>query len=160
MVNSPTQRLKDASMLISFLSPFLRKGSISGKAEVKMITGLLNLLLEIMPHPSYSMTPIILTRMTKNSSIPGVGTTRITQLKHLIFPPPTSVKKNGRCNIPGSSVFYSSFNFITNIKEMHTGIGDIVSHSKWRYKTGEAPLNVFPIFFITKSSKDVHNPLS
>ena len=160
MVNNPKQRLKDTSILISVLSRFLRKGSITGEAEVKLITGLLNILLEIMPHPSYSVSPVVITRMTKNSSIPGVGTTRITQLKHLIFPPPTSVKKYGRCNIPGSSVLYSSFHFITNMKEMHTAVGDIVSHSKWRYKTGEAPLKVFPIFFITESSKDTHNPIS
>lgn len=98
--------------------------------------------------------------MTKNSSIPGVGTARITQLKHLIFPPSTSVKKYGRCNIPESSVLYSSFNFITNMKEMHTGIGDIVSHSKWRFKTEESPLKVFPIFFITESGNDTHNRIS
>jgi len=45
--------------------PFLRIGSITGIEEQKVITGLLDLLLQIMPHPAYQVCPTELTRITK-----------------------------------------------------------------------------------------------
>ena len=113
-----------------------------------------------MPYPGYQMQPAELTRLTRNASIPGVGNDRIKYLKHLIFPPGEAVTKYGRCNIPKSSVFYSSFHFITNMKEVHVKLGDIVTHSKWKMKDGIGPLNIFPIYFITNLDDRPHNALS
>jgi hypothetical protein len=147
-------------MLTRALTPFLRLGSIEGKEEQKLITGLLDLLLLIIPYPAYRVYPAELTRITRNASIPGVGTNRISLLKQLIFPPKAAVTKYGRCNVPNSSVFYSSFHFITNMKEVHIKVGDIVTHSKWKLKDPSRPLNVFPVFFLTNMEDRAHNPLS
>jgi hypothetical protein len=86
-----------------------------------------------------------------------VGENRINLLKHVIFPPEEAVTKYGRCNVPKSSVFYSSFHFITNMKEVHIKVGDIVTHSKWKLKDPARPLNVFPIFFLTNIDDRAHN---
>jgi len=113
-----------------------------------------------MPYPAYQVCPTELTRITKNASIPGVGENRIHLLKHVIFPPEEAVTKYGRCNMPKSSVFYSSFHFITNMKEVHIKVGDIVTHSKWKLKDPTRPLNVFPIFFLTNIGDRAHNGMS
>jgi hypothetical protein len=46
-------RLRDVKMLTQYLLPFLRTRSIAGMEEQKVITGLLDLLLQIMPYPAY-----------------------------------------------------------------------------------------------------------
>lgn len=145
---------------MQFLTPYLKSGSIAGKQEQRVITGLLDLLLQIMPYPAYKVCPVELTRITRNASIPGVGNSRISLLKQVIFPPENAVTKYGRCNVPKSSVFYSSFHFITNMKEVHIEVGDIVTHSKWRLIDPSRPLNVFPIFFLTNTDDKPHNGLS
>jgi hypothetical protein len=147
-------------MLTRFLSPFLRTGSIASEKEQKQIAGLLDMLLIIMPYPAYQIYPTELTRITRNAGIPGVGTSRINHLKHVIFPPEASVTKYGRCNVPNSSVFYSSFHFITNMKEVHIELGDIVTRSKWKLKNPSIPLNIFPIYFLTNMEDRPHNSLS
>ena len=142
------------------LSGFLKPGTIRGPEELKLISGILDLLLQIMPHPAYQMQPAELTRLTRNASNPGVGNDRIKYLKHLIFPPEGAVTKFGRCNIPKSSVFYSSFHFITNMKEVHVQVGDVVTHSKWKMKDSAGELNIFPIFYLTNLDGRPHNGLS
>jgi hypothetical protein len=124
---------------------------------VKLI---LDSFLNHLPHPDYFISPATITRLTKNSNIPGIGLNRLTKVEHISHPKTEFVKTYGRCNIPGSPVFYGSFNFITIMKEMRVKKGDIVTHSRWRLKSNATSLKVFPIFFLTESSRNVHNSLS
>lgn len=70
---------------------------------------------------------------------------RIWNIDHLKYPPKKCVKSYGRCNMPGQSVLYATFNSLTALSEIRPEIGDIITTSKWRMKP-DVTLRHCPIF--------------
>lgn len=97
-------------------------------------------------------------RLTINKRVIGENK-RIDSIKYLKYPPPKLVKKYGRCNLPGESVLYATFNFMTAIAEMKPERGDIITRSIWKCKN-ENHLKYCPIFYHQPTSGEVINPRS
>lgn len=140
------------------LSPYLFRGSIFERDLIK-ISGLVDALVKILPMPVYNLTPSQLIRATLNKSIPDVGNQRITEIRHLKYPPSNVISKYGRCNMPKMSILYGAFHFITAIKELRPALNDLVTKSEWNLKENRS-LRCFPIFFLTNSDKNTHNEIS
>ena len=83
-------------------------------------------------------------RLTINKRVIGKNK-RIHNINFLKYPPAAKVSNYGRCNYPKQSIFYSSFFHMTAINEMKPRIGDIVTFSVWRAKSGTT-LKYCPIF--------------
>ncbi len=83
-------------------------------------------------------------RLTINKKVIGKNK-RIHDIKFLKYPPSENVVNYGRCNYPKQSIFYGSFFHMTAINEMKPRIGDLVTFSVWRAKTGTT-LKYCPIF--------------
>lgn len=85
-----------------------------------------------------------LTRLTINKKIHN-SNKRIYDINHLKYPPAHLVSSYGRCNIPGQSVLYAGFDWITILSELKPLKGDLITTSKWRVKN-DASLRFCPIF--------------
>ncbi|OWP74135.1 hypothetical protein [Flavobacterium oreochromis] len=97
-------------------------------------------------------------RVTINSNILG-SNTRITEIKHLKYPPKEFVKKFGRANKIEESVLYATFDPITALSEMRPKLGDLITISTWKLKTNYY-LTVTPIFKNSTKNGEVHNGMS
>lgn len=95
-------------------------------------------------------------RITINKNVVGANK-RIHDIDFLKYPPANKVSKYGRCNLPGQSVFYSSFFSITALNEMKPKIGDLITQTTWRVK-GNQSLIYCPIFKNQPIDKEVLNP--
>ncbi|MGP8216903.1 MAG: hypothetical protein ACLQQ4_15155 [Bacteroidia bacterium] len=98
----------------------------------------------------------IITRLTVNRRVLEVNK-RIHEIKHLKYPPPKNVTKYGRCNLPGQSVLYGTFNELIAFNELKPRIGDLVSISVWRMKENEM-IKYCPIFKIPPINNGTINP--
>lgn len=149
----------DAIYLITrSLEKFLQKNSIK-EPDLVSIQQKLDSLFGYIPLPKYECIPARLERLTINESVPPFNNERINEIKYIKYPPVEFVKKYGRCNVLNHSMFYGAFNFLTIMGELKPGIGKAVTHSEWVLKE-DAPLKMFPIFFITKADSKGHNSLS
>jgi hypothetical protein len=97
-------------------------------------------------------------RVTINSNILG-SNTRITEIKHLKYPPEECVKKFGRANGIKESVLYATFDPITALSEMRPKLGDLITISTWKLKTNY-DLTVTPIFKNSTKNGELHNEMS
>ncbi|MEX2409847.1 MAG: hypothetical protein WD607_00510 [Candidatus Paceibacterota bacterium] len=97
-------------------------------------------------------------RITINKRVIGENN-RIKYIKHLKYPPRKLVKKYGRCNLPGESVLYGTFNFLTAIAEMKPERGDLITRSIWTC-INDNQLKYCPIFYNQPTSGEVVNPRS
>jgi hypothetical protein len=70
---------------------------------------------------------------------------RINDLNYLANPPEKCVKRYGRANNIGESVFYATFDPLTALSEMRPNIGDLITISNWKLKN-DYKLRIAPIF--------------
>lgn len=84
---------------------------------------------------------------------------RIDCITHLKYPPSELVTKYSRCNLPGESVFYGTFNPLTALAEMRPEKGDMITRSIWRCNS-DKQLKYCPIFYHQPTSGEVVNPRS
>jgi hypothetical protein len=96
-----------------------------------------------------------LKRITINKNVIG-SNKRIHNIKYLKYPPSDKVKKYGRCNLPGQSVFYSSFLTFTAMDEMKPRVGDLITETTWKVKA-EQPLIYCPIFKNQPTEENILN---
>ncbi len=87
-----------------------------------------------------------LERITINKRILGTNK-RIRNIDFLKYPPADKVKKYGRCNLKGESIFYGAPLITTALSEMRPKVGDLITKSIWRLKE-EHTFKVCPIFHI------------
>ena len=144
---------------LNSLRPFLVKGSIN-EATSKWLHNNLDKLIPFFSSPIFEMRFPKLHRITINKNIFGGNNQRIEEVKFLKYPPADKVSKHGRANLIGQSLFYSTSNPITAIKEMKPKVGDLITTSIWRQKEDGYYLKISPIFKITSLNGVVHNELS
>lgn len=72
---------------------------------------------------------------------------RITEIKHLKYPPSEFVNRYGRCNLKKESVLYASPLYMTAMNEMRPKIGDLITKSTWKLRNNHM-LKLCPIFHI------------
>jgi hypothetical protein len=82
---------------------------------------------------------------------------RIHDINFLKYPPADRVKKYGRCNLPGQSIFYGTFISLVAINEMRPKVGDLITESTWRLK-GNQEIIYCPIFKNQPIQKGILNP--
>ena len=87
----------------------------------------------------------ILERMTINRNVLGENR-RIHDSKFLKHPPKDRVKKYGRCNLIGQSIFYASALRTTALSEMRPKVGDLITKSIWALNKKDKRIRVAPIF--------------
>ena len=145
-------------LLTSSLNKYLQKNTIN-ESDLKSIQSQLDILFYHLPLPTYNCIPARLERLTINERLPQGNNDRINEIKYLKYPPKESVTKFGRCNILNQPILYGSFNFHTVIDELKPNVGKVITHTEWALKK-EAPLKLFPIFFITNIGNGPHNPMS
>jgi hypothetical protein len=87
-----------------------------------------------------------LERITINKRILGTNK-RIRNIDFLKYPPADKVKKYGRCNLKGESIFYGAPMITTALSEMRPKVGDLITKSIWKLKE-EHTFKVCPIFHI------------
>ena len=146
------------SVLNSF-RPFLRTGSIT-EASSNWLHENLNKGIPFFSSPIFEMRFPELQRITINKNLFDGQNKRIEEVKFLRYPPADRVSKHGRANLIGQSVFYSTSNLITAMKEMKPNVGDLITTSIWRQKEDGYFLNISPIFKKTSLNGRVHNKLS
>ena len=145
--------------VLNSLRPFLQKGSIS-EARAKWLLGGLDNAITFFSSPIFDMRFPDLQRLTINKNLFGGHNTRINEIKFLKYPPADKVSKYGRANLIGQSIFYSTSNPITAMKEMKPQLGDLITTSTWKQKEDDYYLKISPIFKITSLAGDIHNELS
>jgi hypothetical protein len=92
-------------------------------------------------------------RVTINRNILG-SNKRIKDIEFLKYPPAEKVTKYGRCNLPGSSVFYGTFSMLHALKELKPRVGDLITISTW-YTDKEL---IYRPIFRNQPTNDLHNP--
>jgi len=97
-------------------------------------------------------------RITINRNILGKNS-RITEVRHLKYPPKECVNRFGRANNIQESVLYATFDPITALSEMRPNIGDLITISTWRLKTSY-DLTVTPIFKNSTKNGVIHSSIS
>ena len=151
--------LQQCKAVLNSFRPFLNKGSIS-EATSKWLHETLDKAIPFFSSPIFEMRFPELQRITINKNLFGGDNKRIDETKFLKYPPADKVSKHGRANLIGQSVFYSTSNPITAMKEMKPNVGDLISTSIWRQKEDDYFLKISPIFKITSLNGVVHNELS
>ena len=129
---------------IDFIIKFAKEG-LGKSLDQNLLVSLLQKLLIIpcFPLVTSEMNQEVY-RMTINKEIFGINK-RIHDIKFLKAPPIDKVKKFGRCNLPGQSVFYGTYDHLTLYNEKRPKTGDLVTISVWKPKSG-AQLVFCPIF--------------
>jgi len=84
-------------------------------------------------------------RLTINRLLPDNNNETVKEIKLLKNPPAEYVKKHGRANLVGQSVFYGTFILPTALLELKPQNGDIVTISKWKLKNETDPLMIYPV---------------
>lgn len=92
-------------------------------------------------------------RLTINKSLPDNDNSTINEIKFLKNPPEESVLKYNRANLKRQSVLYATFILPTTISEMNPDLNNLVTISKWKLKTENTPLIIYPVFdyFLSKN---------
>lgn len=145
--------------VLNSLRPLLQKGAID-EAKAKWLHANLGTLIPFFSCPIFDMRFPELQRVTINKNLFGGKNERIQQVSFLKYPPPNKVSKYGRANLIGQSVFYSTSNPITAMKEMKPQVGDLITTSTWKQKDDGYHLQICPVFKITSLNGVVHNELS
>lgn len=151
-------QLEQLYIIIKSLERYLAKGSIN-QSNILTLKPQLEYLFKLMPKPKFPMMPSQLERLTVNLNVPPYSNNKISKIEYLKYPQKEYVKKHGRCNMPGHSVFYGGFNLLTSVSELKPDIGVHFTHSEWKLKELK-PIQVFPIFFPEIDSNDAFNELS
>lgn len=151
--------LEQCKAAINSLRHFLNKGSIS-ETSSKWLHENLDKVIPFFSSPIFDMRFPELQRITINKNLFGGDNKRIDEAKFLKYPPADKVSKHGRANLIGQSVFYSTSNPITAMKEMKPEVGDLISTSIWKQKEDGYYLKISPIFKITSLNGHVHNEMS
>jgi hypothetical protein len=146
--------------VLNSFRPFLNKGSINNEAISKWLVESLDKSIPFFSSPIFDMRFPELQRLSVNKNLFGGENKRIYEIKYLGNPPPGIVKKFGRANLIGQSIFYSTLNPLTAIKEIKPNVGDLITTSIWKQKEDDCFLKISPIFKITTLNGDVHNELS
>jgi hypothetical protein len=98
-----------------------------------------------------------LERITINKRILG-SNKRIRNTDFLKYPPADKVRKYGRCNLKGESIFYGAPMITTALSEMRPKVGDLITKSIWKVKEKHT-FKVCPIFHIQPTNGTM-NPRS
>lgn len=154
--------MTDLQILQTFLAtlrPYLVKGSID-EAKSKCLIENLDNIISFFSSPIFEMRFAELHRVTINKYLFYGKNQRINEIKFVGYPPAERVKKNGRANYIGQSVFYATTNPITAINEIKPQKGDLITTSIWKQKENGEFLKTIPIFKTTTSNGSVHNELS
>lgn len=138
------------------LRKYLQKNSIN-ESELEVIIPVLKEL-DLLSSLIYKKRIDLFQRVTVNSWIPEVNG-RVEFIKHLKNPPKECVKKYGRANIIGQSIFYGTFDYITALSEMRPEVNETITVSHWKLKT-DYDLCLTPIFKNSSKNGIVHNELS
>jgi hypothetical protein len=141
--------------LLSFLTRLAADG-VSPLIEKQVIT-MLDQSLPFFSHLLYKDSFTELTRISINKKVLGKNQ-RIKEIKYLHYPPPDKVKAYGRCNLPGQSALYATFNLLTAFGEMKPALGDLVTVSKWVLRVPDTPMLFCPIFKNQPVRDNVYNP--
>lgn len=80
---------------------------------------------------------------------------RIRNIDFLKYPPKEYVKSYGRCNLINQSVFYGATLITTALSEMRPKVGDLITKSIWRNKTGHT-FKICPIFHQQPSNNTIN----
>lgn len=139
--------------------PLLRKGSIN-ELMTKQLGDLLTARISFFSSPVIENVVIPnLMRVTVNNRLPNNKNERISEIKFLKNPPSENVKRLGRANFAGQSVFYAGFDPMTILKELKPSVGDLITVSTWKQKE-DSLLNISPICNITSKDGESHNETS
>ena len=138
---------------------FLIEGSIN-ETTSKWLYENLDKAIPFFSSPIFEMRFPELQRVTINKSLFGGINQRIDEIKFLKYPPAEKVSKHGRANLIGQSIFYSTSNPITALKEMKPSAGDMITTSIWKQKEDGYYLKISPIFKITTLNGVFHNEMS
>lgn len=139
--------LEQFKAVINSFRPFLNKGSIN-EATSKWLHETLDKAIPFFSSPIFEMRFPELQRMTINKNLFGGDNKRIEETKFLKYPLADKVSKHERANLIGQSVFYSTANPITAMKEMKPQVGDLISTSIWKQKEDDYYLKISPVFKI------------
>lgn len=145
---------KSISIIISLLK-YLDKDSIQ-ETDIKFIKQQIDVLFYLLPLPNYFCIPNQLERLTINERIKEVGNRRISEIRHLKYPPTTT--KYGRCNVLDNPVLYGSFNLFTILDEIKPETGKLLTHSIWKVKEG-IKLKMCPIVFEDNDSNTLSSEI-
>lgn len=151
--------LEVCKAVLGSLRPYLVKGSID-EARSKWLHDSLDKMIPFFSSPIFEMRFPEVQRITINKNLFGGDNKRIEEVAFLKYPPADKVSRHGRANLIGQSIFYSTSNPITAMKEMKPKVGDLISTSIWKQKEDEYFLKISPIFKITTLNGVVHNELS
>lgn len=151
--------LEPLRLTIDKLRPFLKKGSID-KEGVEFLKPRLDQISTFISSPIFKIGFPQLQRVTINKNLPNKKNERINDINKLKYPPSDDVKKYGRANNVGQSIFYGTIDsYLIALNEMKPKVGDLITVSTWRLRDDES-LSVSPIFKITSEDNITHNELS
>jgi len=151
--------LEVCKTLLNSFRPFLAKGSINQAISKWLHTRLIQDI-PFFSSPIFEMRFSELQRVTINKYLFDGNNKQIDEVKFIKYPPADKVTRHGRANLIGQSIFYSTSNPITALKEMKPQIGDTITTSIWRQKNNRYHLKISPVFKITSLNGVVHNELS
>lgn len=151
--------LEQCKAVLNTFKPFLNKGSIN-ETTSKWLHEALEAAIPFFSSPIFEMRFPELHRITINKNLFGGHQKRIEETKFLKYPPANIVSKHGRANLIGQSIFYSTSNPLTAIKEMKPNVGDLITTSIWKQREDGYYLKISPIFKITSLNGIVHNEMS
>lgn len=103
--------------------------------------------------------PTRLFRITNNKKLTGGKKLKLQKISDLIGPP-AGISNLGRCNLNGESVFYAALDFQTAVWETQPQVGDYITLSEWKIKSGHRLYNHF-VFHpeetnLSKESQDAY----
>ncbi len=153
--NINNEEVKRFKVLLAYLKQ-LAKDGVTPLIEKQLLL-LLDNLIPFFSHFILTKEFYEIKRVTINKRVVG-SNKRITEIKHLKYPPAELVEKYGRCNFPKESVLYASFFDLTILNELKPDVGDLVTFSTWRTKSENDTLKLCPIFKNQPTKKDLLNP--
>ncbi|PKB00404.1 RES domain-containing protein [Flavobacteriaceae bacterium MAR_2009_75] len=153
MTNFSSIELNSINALLNSLNE-IGKFEMTEKTEafiIEALTDLMPLTTHLVAHYNFKK----IERITINRNILKTNK-RIRNIDFLKYPPKEYVKSYGRCNLKNQSVFYGATLITTALSEMRPKVGDLITKSIWRNKTGHT-FKICPIF-LQQPTNNTFNP--